>query len=703
MKRSGVIILLALLLSVIFCSCEEPVFTDIVVDGAPVYTVIRSDKIVKEDKLSHVVSLMNDISDAVEEKSGCKLVLDNDWVKRGQEPDPTKYEILVGETNRPETAEVLSSLGESDYAVRAVGNKIVIVGKSDYSLSLAVERFISEYIEKKGKGTDGDLSIKGEINYLSEKLEFLDVSNYEIVYTRDSKDPFQYSYYDYSFDEKTVANDLAMSIGKDYGVYPKLTMDYVYDGVEEEYEILLGRCEREATKAVKSELAFNEYAIKVVGNKVVLTGHGFLTTHAAVKKFEQLLESFSVTEGGKTTLNIPKDLSYVGVLEGTEAWDLSVPVYEGGESFSVSDIGDSSYLMKTEGAERAGYDALISKLVSGGYRKYTENEIDGNLFATFISDKSVVNTQFAPSRKTVSVSVSPAKSTNLFALEADNDKTVVTTPKLIQLKVYDETVENGGMCYIIRLENGKFIVVDCGQEPESAELIYDQLTEHNVLAGDPQIYAWIFTHWHGDHYATYTKTFFPNYADKVKIENFIYSFPMDRYYVGSVNMGHYTGFANSTKIGKHIKPNAGDVMHLGNMKLTFLYTPNEFLPHTFEFFNDSSLTFMIEYAGQKILITGDASENSCNIMLDMYPKYLKCDILQVPHHGHYGANDKFMDATDPAVAMIPASVARWEAKLTKNSYWGAAPLRYLLKSKNLKEYYVQGMGTVVFELPYEIK
>ena len=683
MRKICISVALAILCLFALCACEEPVLCDIVTDGAPVYSVIRSDKIVAPNELSYIVDLMNKISDAVEEKCGYPLVLDNDWVKRGEEPDPMKYEILVGETNRPETAEVISSLGDSDFAVRAVGNKIVIVGKSDFALSLAVDHFVNEMIGN-SKASEGNLAIKGTIDYLSGKMGFLDISDYEIVYTRDYEDPHKYSYYDYSFDERTVAHDLSNALYKDYYTSLKVTMDYVYPGVEDEKGILIGRCERDETRAVKESLAYNEYAVKVVGNKIVVTGHGFLTTHAAVEKFKELLSTFSYTENGKTVAALPKDYSYVGVFESGKNWDLTVPKYSGGAEFSVSDLGEDSYLVKVDGTDETGYRSYISTLEGAGFKKYTDNEIAGNLFATYKNDKSVVHVQYAPVYNRVSISVEPGNA-NLFALESEKDTTVVTTPKLIQLKVFDETVENGGMCYIIRLENGKFVIVDSGQEKESAELIYNALVENNVLPGKPVIHAWIFTHWHGDHYLTYSKAFFPEYGSDVIFENFVYGFPMDRYYFGSTKISSYQSFTSTTRVGKRIMPHAGDVMHLGNMKLTFLYTQDEFLPRTFEFFNDSSLTFMIEYAGQKILITGDASENSCNIMLDMYGKELKCDILQVPHHGHYGANNAFMDATDPKVALIPASVLRWDTKLTKNNYWGAAPLRYLLAKGTCRE------------------
>ena len=61
--------------------------------------------------------------------------------------DATEFEILVGPTNRPESAEVVSSLGKKDFAVKIVGKKLVIVGIDDDSSIEAVNWFIKNFIE----------------------------------------------------------------------------------------------------------------------------------------------------------------------------------------------------------------------------------------------------------------------------------------------------------------------------------------------------------------------------------------------------------------------------------------------------------------------------------------------------------------------------------------------------------------------------
>ena len=65
--------------------------------------------------------------------------LGTDWVGRGQEPDSTSYEILVGKTNRNETKLFLESLAPNEYGFAAIGNKIVVAGWSDMTTGLALD------------------------------------------------------------------------------------------------------------------------------------------------------------------------------------------------------------------------------------------------------------------------------------------------------------------------------------------------------------------------------------------------------------------------------------------------------------------------------------------------------------------------------------------------------------------------------------
>ena len=64
-----------------------------------------------------------------------------------------ELEILVGDTNRPESKSAAEGLGEKDFRILFTSEKIAIVGGSDSSTVLAVEYFLDNYL------SDGVLSI----------------------------------------------------------------------------------------------------------------------------------------------------------------------------------------------------------------------------------------------------------------------------------------------------------------------------------------------------------------------------------------------------------------------------------------------------------------------------------------------------------------------------------------------------------------
>lgn len=63
--------------------------------------------------------------------------------------NPPKYEILLGNTNRPES-KIDDELALGDAIIRVIGNKIIIVGYDDKATASAIHRFISLYMSEEG-------------------------------------------------------------------------------------------------------------------------------------------------------------------------------------------------------------------------------------------------------------------------------------------------------------------------------------------------------------------------------------------------------------------------------------------------------------------------------------------------------------------------------------------------------------------------
>jgi len=73
--------------------------------------------------------------------------------------------------------------------------------------------------------------------------------------------------------------------------------------------------------------------------------------------------------------------------------------------------------------------------------------------------------------------------------------------------------------------------------------------------------------------------------------------------------------------------------------------------------NDASLVFRVDFAGRRILFTGDVGEEGEAELLDRGAArvYLACDVLKIPHHGsRHSSGESFLDAASPRLAVALA-------------------------------------------------
>lgn len=70
--------------------------------------------------------------------------------------------------------------------------------------------------------------------------------------------------------------------------------------------------------------------------------------------------------------------------------------------------------------------------------------------------------------------------------------------------------------------------------------------------------------------------------------------------------------------------------------------------------NNNSLMILAVVQGVRILLTGDAEHESQRALLDRFGRAgLRADVLKVAHHGSAFQEVEFLDAVDPAVAVVP--------------------------------------------------
>ena len=101
------------------------------------YTIIRSEKATKLVKNAVILARTT-----IKEATDVELEVGEDWV----EDMKSDHEILVGETNRPESAEAMKLLSDSNpYTVTQINGKICLVGTDEYAIRRAVYEFLTVY------------------------------------------------------------------------------------------------------------------------------------------------------------------------------------------------------------------------------------------------------------------------------------------------------------------------------------------------------------------------------------------------------------------------------------------------------------------------------------------------------------------------------------------------------------------------------
>ncbi len=241
-----------------------------------IFKVIRSTQATdkEEDMAKNLRNLMRDSFE-------CKIGIGKDGTDEYSED---AYEILVGNTNRPESAEAKEVLANSrantnfDFIVKVIGRKVCIQVTNDEMIPVAVSWFAETFCDSIEDWSlltsDYEFIYSKDFENLNNTVGGVDLGIYTIV--------------------KPLFSDYisVMEIENHIKFYENYGYSIAYnDDVDKEttYEILLGNADREASKSVTVE--GDNYVIKVVGTKIVIKGGTSLATFRAIRHFNELAQA----------------------------------------------------------------------------------------------------------------------------------------------------------------------------------------------------------------------------------------------------------------------------------------------------------------------------------------------------------------------------------------------------------------------------
>ncbi|MDY4886629.1 MAG: hypothetical protein SO533_03175 [Eubacteriales bacterium] len=477
--------------------------------------------------------------------------------------------------------------------------------------------------------------------------ETIDLSLYSVIYSEDA-----------GSDERRLASSLRDRLSAATGCDIPLESDLLSGadgGDPDAYEILIGRTNRSATETVLSATDYAEYAIKSEGHKIVVAGWLDDATASAIRSFSSIVKD---TSDGKIS---PGLLNKCGAVSDMPR---GVPSFEGGKKHSVTDTGYDSFIFTASSVSTEEYDAYISLLSACGWNSLYTNEISGSRFACFRDSESRVR---------LFVSLTAMQSKLRISAEPYQEYSAdYGTAGSLPLQVIA-----GNCCdriYYIRLPDGSIIVIDgdcSGTEAEKRAQTDAFVSELISIAGvsslkDVRISAWIFTHVHTDHILMFCEMT-SRFGSELNIGRILRNFPSS--YQMKLAQDDATSwviyFDNAvSRLAKQpevITVHAGQIFTFSGVEFEYIYTHEDLYPGVMKLLNQTSTVFRMKYSGQTVLFTGDMADEASNqILRELGAGAVKCDAVQIGHHGwNNGGTPNFYRSCGASVMLWTNKYETW--------------------------------------------
>lgn len=342
-----------------------PVVKTIIADGKTDYTIIRGETASQSD-IDQAIKLRSAIIDA----TGAEIALGTDWVKKGVEIPAAAYEIVIGDTNRPQTVEARTNvLRERDWGIFFSGDRVTITGGSDAATAEAVEHFIANCLDATAKKVEFEenYTFINEYQYPLGNVTLDGVSLREFVIVT-PKEASRYEKY-----AALALNDYLQAQG---GFTLAMADDSAAPAA---HELLIGATSRDASKKYDATTYGDmEYLLTAENGSVVLRGQDYqigaaIGALAALMKTETVGADIAVTvpTGGKVAkFEFAKEATNAILMIGDGMGELQInlALSQGLDYFTARSFPNQGYA-KTYSASSSVTDSAASgTALSSGYK-----------------------------------------------------------------------------------------------------------------------------------------------------------------------------------------------------------------------------------------------------------------------------------------------------------------------------------------------
>lgn len=723
MKKLLCLVLCVLLLlpaAMLFSSCKKGGDGEVVVSKKTVEVDLSGYSIIKNAGYSDLsTQRLTELANLLRQKTGVTVRVNND--SNGDVVKTADPEILVGDVNREETKKALEKIKGDGYIITVTDNKIVIAGTTGFLTSQAVEYFFENCIP--AEKTGGSITVPKQVllsNVPMLALTGADGTDYSVVYSNELDAEIGNSDAGTSGSIQENPEDVDMSVAcarSAATLVSKLTgvkkMTRMTDkAASRGPEIIFGITTRETGKAVLNTLDADQYGVIASEGNIHVVSWSDTGMQKAGLLAESILTDSVVERDGTKQILVPATMRVVNSVDSKWVTDFTKPSGEGIALSGVQDVADDSllYYYTGDGVTTTAYESYCKTLKDEGYTLYSDNTNEGGIYRTYNSKdgKHTLYVAYVAYRhateqnvygftSSIRVISAPMSSVNLVKKEllSAQKYTRIADSSITTVRL-NYSAGNFGMSYVVMLEDGSFIVYDGGgngmSEPANDHIrLYNVLLDLYKKAHDGKsptkespivIAGWILTHQHWDHISVF-RDFCEKYgsSSQIRVEGLYANFISK---IEAFNSSNYD-FSLSNKLQnyldmlggscKYYKLHSGMKLQIRNATLEVLYTHEDMFPKRIYYFNDSStvvrVTIRNSQSGNETTATflGDLYKYGSATMRALYGSALKCDIVQVAHHGYQGSERELYKLFSPELLLWPTNSSAWNTQ-TKNANAG---------------------------------
>ena len=213
------------------------------------------------------------------------------------------------------------------------------------------------------------------------------------------------------------------------------------------------------------------------------------------------------------------------------------------------------------------------------------------------------------------------------------------------------------MSYIIDTPEGGVIVIDGGAyNEEDSAFLYSLLEERGK-----RVDLWFVTHAHSDHLGAMLYLMETGRFD-IEVKKLCFNFPSLEWLSGKDEFDTNKKFVETVKaLGINtVTPSADDVFECGSVSVEMICVPGEYEKYA-KSINSTSIIFKVHFPKRDVLFMGDFDKHAEADFLSRFDaQKLRCDILQMPHHGQSGITREFYELIRPKICLYTAPDWLWE-------------------------------------------